>query len=147
MNRTQKGACVGLAGALFSIAIISFAFFKIFVLKKFPLRFEAFLAVGGFVLYVVLLILFLRQKQSLVEVEADERDKLVIRRAAIASFVSVWILLAVVSVLPRLVVGIDGSIPVWVVPIMNLGVMFAAMLVYSVAVLVQYGWRGADAGQ
>ena len=139
MNRTQKGAWIGLVGALFSIAIISFAFFKLFVLKKFPVRFEAFLAVGGLLLYVVLLILFLRQKQSPAEVEADERDKLIIRKAAIASFVSVWFCLAALSVVPRWITGIDGSIPVWMLPIMNLGVMFAAMLVYSIAVLIQYG--------
>ena len=147
MNRTQKGAWIGMVGMLFSIALIPFAFLKIFVLRGIPARFMQFLAGGGAILYFVWIILFLRQKQSPVEVEADERDKLINRRAMLASFVSVWVCLAAVSVIPRLVVGIDGLIPAWVITIMNLGIMFVATLVYSVAVLVQYGWGGKNGGQ
>ena len=147
MNRTQKGACVSLVGTLFSMTIISVTFFRIFVLNVFPARFEAFLAVVGCILCVVLFIPFMRKKQSPVEVEADERDKLIIKRAMLASFISVWVLLGAESLIPRLIVGIDGSIPVWLIPIMNLGVMFVATLVYSLVVLVQYSWGGKNGGQ
>ncbi len=78
------------------------------------------------------------------EVESDERDDLIKKRAVIASFVTVWILLAGVTVVPRFVVGIKGLIPVWLLAFINLGVFLGAVLVYLVAVLVQYGWGGKD---
>ena len=139
MNTTQKGAWIGLVGVLFSIALIPFAFLKIYVLRGIPARFVQFLVIGGGILYFIWIILFLRQKQSPVEVEADERDKLIMKRAVLACFVSVWVCLTAVSVIPRWFVGIDGLIPAWVITIMNLGVVFVATLIYSVAVLVQYG--------
>jgi hypothetical protein len=44
------------------------------------------------------------------------------------------------SIIPSFVAGDAGSIPVCLLPIINLGVFIIVMLVYSTAVLVQYGW-------
>jgi hypothetical protein len=61
---------------------------------------------------MVISVIWLRRKQSPKEVDSDERDKLIQSRAVLVAFVSVWILLFAVSIIPRLVLGEDGSIPV-----------------------------------
>ena len=87
-------------------------------------------------------IIFLRKKQSPREVDKDERDSLIEKRAVIAAFVSVWILLFVATIIPRFIVGLDGSIPVWSLAFINIGILLIVLFVYSIAVLVQYGWGG-----
>lgn len=79
-------------------------------------------------------------KRSTSEVNNDERDSFIEKNALLTSFASVWILLWVDSLIPILVVGEYGSIPVDLLPIINIGIFLIALLVYSVAVLVQYGW-------
>ncbi|MHC4211781.1 MAG: hypothetical protein ACYSWP_00275 [Planctomycetota bacterium] len=140
MNKTQKGAWFSLFSALFCIGLLSYGGVRIFVFKSMPRCLAVVWTLGIYFVFMVISMFFLSKKQSPVEVEADERDKLIMKRAVLACFISIWVFLAAISVIPRLIVGIDGSIPVWLIPIMNLGVLFAAMLVYSVAVLVQYGW-------
>ncbi len=145
MNKTQKGAWVSLAMVVFCIAVLVYLFVEIFILNRIPKEAAGALWVPiVFCLLMVIATIFLRRKQSPAEVDADERDNLIKNRAVLTSFVSVWILLAAVAIIPRFVVGIEGSIPVWLLAFMNLGVLFGAGLVYSVAVLVQYGWRGKD---
>jgi len=144
MNKTQKGAWFNLVTGLLCLAVLGYLFVEVFILKRLP---EGFGRVFGLLAYCLLLggaFISLRRKQSPAEVDSDERDNLIKYRAVIASFVSVWILLAAVTVIPRFVVGIKGSIPVWLLAFINLGVLLGALLVYSVAVLVQYGWGGKD---
>ena len=96
----------------------------------------------AYFVFIAASIIFLRKKQSPAEPDFDERDNLIKKRAVLASFVSVWLLLAATTIIPRLIVGQDGSIPVWTLPLINLGVFLIAMLVYSVAILIQYGLGG-----
>ena len=85
----------------------------------------------------------LRKKQSPAEPESDERDKIIKYKAATVALVVVWIFLMVASMLPGFLMGEDGSIPVFVLPLINLGVFLDTMAVYSIAVIIQYG-RGYD---
>ena len=147
MNKNQKSMLIVLGLALYGIGFDSILFFRLFVLKKPPTWFQMLLGIGGLVLCIVLSILFLRKKQSPVEVETDERDKQIMKRAVLPCAISVGVGLAAVSAIPQLVVGTDGSIPVWLLPIMNVGVALVAALVFTVAVLVQYGWGGKNGGQ
>jgi len=87
---------------------------------------------------------WLRIKQSRAEVDSDEGDDLIKKRAVLVSFTSVWILLFAATIIPWFAVGQDGSIPVCLLPIINFGVFLIVALVHSVAVLVQYGWGGKD---
>jgi len=145
MNKTQKGALVNLVGALLNIAIAVFLVVEIVVLRRLPESFsEKFWVIIAVCMLAPILIIFYRKKQSPVEVESDERDNLIKYRAVLASFISVWILLAAVTIIPRFVVGIAGTIPIWLLAFINVGVLLVAMLVYSVAILVQYGWGGKD---
>jgi len=83
----------------------------------------------------------LRIKQSRAEVDFDERDNSIKKNAVLVSFVSLWVLLFAASIIPGFVAGDAGSIPVCLLPIINFGVFLIVMLVYSVAILVQYGWE------
>ena len=143
MNRTQKGALAALIGwtvlGIFGIILFS----EIAFLGKFFIRFHLFY----FVLFIALLIatvVFIRKKQSPAEVESDERDNLIQLRAVLASFVSVWILLAIATLVPRLILGIEGTIALWVLSIINFVIFLIAMIIYSAAILIQYGRRGKD---
>ena len=145
MNKTQKGAIFCLAAFLFCITVLAYTFISIFIFKLWPPGFYGkYWSLGAYLAIVVASVTFLRKKQSPNEPDFDERDDLIKKRAVLASFVSVWILLIASSVIPQFIVGEEGSIPVWMLPIINLGVFLIAMVVYSVAVLVQYGWGDKD---
>jgi uncharacterized Tic20 family protein len=104
-------------------------------------RFLLFLPPIILILLVGPLIVWSLKRQSPREVEADERDKLIKTRAAMAAFISAWIVLPVVSVIPRFILGDNGCVPAWLLPISGIGVLVIVSMVYSAAILVQYGWR------
>lgn len=140
MNRTQK--CAWFTLGISSLLIL----FLAFVLRSMFVPGDRMAGVGLVMswlwlvlLFVVVSLLLVLYRQSPAEPAADERDRLIKRNAVLASFVAVWILLAVEAVLPSKLAGDAGSIPVAVVPIVNTAILFTAMLVYAAAVLVQYG--------
>ncbi len=146
MNKTQKSALFSLINFLLLI-IFSVHSTKVirdvFSPEGYPnalkiVLFWAFLIFGFMALSAFLLY---RRKQSSAEVESDERDDLIKKRAVLICFISVWFLLITSYAILWHIVGLDGSIPLCILPLIYLGVFFAAMLVYNVTVLVQYGWR------
>jgi len=139
MNRTQKEAWFNLAAAVLYIPIIVWALARLFILKRIPEGVERFWPIPVFIIFIVTSIVVMRRKQSPAEVESDERDKLIKYRAVVACFVSVWVLLGAATAIPQSVVGVKGSIPVWLLAFINVGVLLIALLVYSAAVLLQYG--------
>ena len=142
MNKTQKEAIVNLICMLFNIGIVFYLFVSLFVIKRFPGGFDFFCVLVAVILILIGAVIFIRRKQSPAEIDSDERDGLIKKRAVMVSFVSGWLLLAAASVIPRFVVGMDGMVPVWLLPIINITVFLLAMVVYCVAVLVQYGRGG-----
>ena len=144
MNKTQKGAWFTLVVGLLCFAIIIYTVVKIFIFKSLPEGFGSFWPLAAVWLLIGTTIFFMRKKQSPVEVKSDERDNLIQKRAALVCFVLVWFLLIISYVILWHIVGLDGSIPLCILPFIYLGVFFAAILVYNVAVLVQYGWRGKE---
>jgi len=149
MNKTQKSALFSLINFLLLI-IFSVHSTKVirdvFSPEGYPnalkiVLFWAFLIFGFMALSAFLLY---RRKQSSAEVESDERDDLIKKRAVLISFISVWFLLITSYAILWHIVGLDGSIPLCILPLIYLGVFFAVILVYNVAVLIQYGWGGKD---
>ena len=139
MNRTQKGAWFTLG--ISSLLIL----FLAFVLRSMFLPGDRLAGVGlarGWswllLLFTGVSLFFVFRKQSPVEPAADERDHLIRKNAVLASFISVWILLAAEAVLPSTILDDRGSIPLAALPIINAAILFTAMLVYAAAVLVQY---------
>ncbi len=143
MNRTQKGAWCILIASLFLILFGILLFTEIVILKNLFTSLHRFVALLLFS-FMVPLFIFLRKKQSTAEVESDERDRLIIKRAILVSFVCVWIMLAAVCIIPRFIVGYTGSIAVWALSLINFVIFLVAMFIYSAAILVQYGWRDKD---
>jgi len=141
MNKAQKGAwfTLGLAILLLVFGIIIFT--AMFTSGATATR----LALFWFLLiltYMSVPIFLLRRRQSRSEIVVDERDNCIRKNAVLASFISVWVLLFITSIIPSYIVGQYGSIPVILLPIINFGIFLIILLVYSVAILVQYGWGG-----
>jgi serine protease AprX len=142
MNKTQKRAWFTFALAMLLIAFFAIVFSAMFAGGDRSAG-TGLARVGSWVIVLFMLAgaVYLHRKQSPAEPTADERDITIRRKAVSVSYISVWVLLALASLLPAFVVGDSGSIPVYLLPIINVGVFIGAMLVYSVATLAQYGLR------
>ncbi len=140
MNRTQKGAWF-----TFGVSILLLTFGLIIFTQMFTPGATSITLVRIWLLVILFFMgisaVLLRIKQSRAEVDFDERDNSIKKNAVLVSFVSLWVLLFAASIIPGFVAGDAGSIPVCLLPIINFGVFLIVMLVYSVAILVQYGWR------
>ncbi|MHC4889854.1 MAG: hypothetical protein ACYTEO_10390 [Planctomycetota bacterium] len=141
MNRWQKIALftlvmLGLALVL-SLIAVSVAYFGFGL----PLR----RAAGGFG-FIGLMgfsglapVLFRKDKQ---EVQLDERDLLIKRKAVLAAYGAFWPIFVLAAMIPWFIIGPQGTITVNYLPCMVFGAMFVVMLVQSIVTLVQYGWGG-----
>jgi len=138
MNRTQKGALLILSGFIVNFAILGYLFITIFVLKSLPKRSAAVVLLLLLAMQFGWWVLLLRKRQSPAEPEADERDKAIMRNAVLVSFISTWLLLEAATLIPALMLGEAGSVPVYILTFINFGVFLMAGLVYAVAILVQY---------
>jgi len=139
MNRTQSSALLNLSAFLANIAIFCYIFLTIFVFRSPPNGLALIIFLLVFTLQLSWWILLFHKRQSPVEPRADERDKAIMKNAVLASFVSTWIFLAAATVIPALVLGEAGGVPVYILTFINWGVFVGAGLVYTVAMLVQYG--------
>ena len=140
MNKTQKMAWISLGMFSFSIALAGYNFYCEFVSKKLP---DSFLgrhwsALAFLAIFIPAMIL-LRKKQSPSEVDSDERDGLIRKKALFASYTSVWILFTGSILILLFAFGPDGTIAVWTFPLIILEVFFISMIIYSISILVQYG--------
>jgi hypothetical protein len=146
MNRTQKAAMVSLSAFALAVAVLGYLLVRILVLRSLP---QSFLGKAwpmlAFAALAVWWVAMFRKQQSLAEPEADERDSQIVRWAALIGFVATWVLLAVVTLVLGLVLGQTGTVPVYVLTFIHLGLFVAVMLVYFVVVLVQYGRTGKGA--
>jgi hypothetical protein len=142
MNKTQRGAWFSLVGTIFAFTVVFYLIFRLAIQKKAPERFCLYLFPLIFLLYIVAGIFFLLRKQSPNEPDYDERDNQIKQKAWMAALISVGPLFLTASVIPQFFVGLDGTIPVWLLPIVTVGLLYPVLLVYSIAVLVQYGRGG-----
>lgn len=145
MNISQKNALSALVFLFVTNIIFAYVFFRLFVLKKAPESFAGrFLPLAILILISGTLLVWTLKRQSPKEVKADERDKLIDHRAATAFLASSLIVIPAVSVIPRLVLGDNGCIPAWSLPLINYGAIVILAMIYFAAVLVQYGRGGKD---
>ena len=141
MNKTQKCAwfCLTLTMLLLIFSVIVYG--GIIAVGK-PTRITSGLFYILFLIIALCFRILLWKKQSPVEVDLDERDQLIKRRAVFACYISLWALLIAACTIPWFIVGPEGSIPVCVLPATLFGVFIIVMLVHSVAILIQYGRGG-----
>jgi len=139
MNRTQKIALFSLVLTPLWLAAITFLAIEIAVFKKMP---EGFVLRYGplIVLFAVIFsfLVWILKRQSPREVGSDERDELITNKAAMAAFISTWIVLPVISVIPQLILGQEGCVPAWSLPLIIFFALPIVIMVYSAAILVQY---------
>lgn len=139
MNRTQKGALFNLSGFVVNVILLGYILLTILVFQRLPNRWALLVLLLLVGVYFGAWGFVLRGKQSPAEPEADERDKAIMKNGVLVSFIAVWLFLAAATVVPTLVLGAAGSVPVYVLTFVNFGVFLAAGLVYFAAVLIQYG--------
>jgi hypothetical protein len=144
MNKTQKVAWFNAIGILLVLSWVLYLTIQIGVKHRLPERIWILIWGPALILVTIVGIFFIRRKQSPIEPDSDERDKLIQHRAVLAAFVSVWIVLGAECIIPKFFVGSNGSLPIWLIPIINVSVFYIVFLVYSIAVLIQYGWRNKD---
>lgn len=77
-------------------------------------------------------------------VASDERDQLYQRRAALAGFAAAYILSGSACMIPFFALGPKATIGVHWLPMIFMGAGLSHYLVYSLAILSQYGWRTGD---
>jgi hypothetical protein len=141
MNRAQKIALGSLVFVLLTLAMFAYVFFQLFVLKKTPGFAGRFLPLAILILTSGALLVWTLKRQSPKEVVSDERDKLIDNRAAMAFLASSLIVIPAISVIPRLVLGDNGCIPAWSLPLINYGALVILAMIYFAAILVQYFFR------
>jgi len=147
MNKTQKGAWFLLGMTVLILAFVGVVYASLFAGGDRLAGTSPVKAWGVLILaYTAAAVVIAHRKQSPAEPESDERDDTIKKNAVLACFISVWVALVLASFIPTLVVGDNGSIPVFFLPVINLMVLFVAFCVYSIAVLVQYGMPRLEGG-
>ena len=140
MNKTQKGAWFTLTVAILLIVFGAIIYAGMFAPGGRTAGLGLVKVWSGFILvFLAGGVAFVHWKRKPSNVDFDERDNSVRKNAVLIAFVSLWILLFASSIVPSFVAGDAGSMPVCLLPIINIGVFVVVMLVYSVAILVQYG--------
>jgi purine-cytosine permease-like protein len=145
MNRTQKSAWMLLAAFLLDALGLAYVG-SIFVWGRMPPRLLGHIGAVLVPLAVVTLaVLLFTRRQSRAEPESDERDKMIIKNAALIGLLTGWLLLALRVLILGVTLGQTGSMPVYVLTLLLFGVFFFIVTpVYAVAILVQYGREVKD---
>ena len=135
MNKTEKGAWFGLilSGLLLAMQVVHMTLVS---------RMSRLISLSFVFSLILLLTIFFAMMQRRQEVDTDERDKFISKRALLAGFALVSGVLIFAVVVAYSVLGPSGSIPVCMLPPMLYGTFVIFLLVYSTAVLLQYGWGG-----
>ncbi len=93
---------------------------------------------------LLLAIFFINRKRNNAEAEIDERDRFIIRRALIATFVSICVIPIVACAVAIFALGPQATIPIGGFPMILYCGYIVFILIFSVAILVQYGRGGKD---
>jgi Na+/melibiose symporter-like transporter len=143
MNKTQKGAWFTLGVAILLLVFLAIIYAGMLAPGGRTAGIGLVIIWSGFILvFLAGGAAFVHWKRKPSNVDFDERDNSVRKNAVLAAFVGLWVLLFAASIIPSFVAGDAGSIQVCLLPIINICVFVVVMLIYSVAVLVQYGSGG-----
>jgi hypothetical protein len=145
MNKTQKGAWYALVCFTILLGLVAWWAAQLFVTKERLYGGSRYIAMLG---YIAALASgwWLRKKQSKHEPDADERDKMIKKKALSAAAISLGLIVASLLLYMYIAFGPDYLIPVWALAILSFGIGYLVLAIYSVAVLVQYG-RGDEDGE
>jgi len=141
MNRAQKIAwslviTISL-GAIVSGIAVAILYVKIGMPKALlGFSFMGIAGLGGFSPLIF--------KKDKGKVTFDERDRLIKRNAALAGFGASYLFVGAACMIPFSVLGPKATVSVTWLPHIFGGAALSVFFVTSVAVLIQYGWKGKD---
>jgi hypothetical protein len=138
MNRMQKIAWSMVitvsAGFVCSVIAVAILYFKVgFPRASAGLAFLAIAGLGGLSPLIF--------KEDKGKVTFDERDAFIKKNAAHAGFAGAFLFTCFACMIPFFVLGPEASISVRWLPQIWIGTFVTQFFFYSVAILVQYGWR------
>jgi len=138
MNKTQQAACYGILLSLLLTWIVIFNLIDTIV--GWPIKLLVGAVWGGLLLVPIY---FINRKKDPREVDMDERDKRIIKRALLASFVLLAGFLSVAFVAALFSLGIQGTLSVTMDELSAViyFAMIAFILALSLSVFFQYGRR------
>ncbi len=136
MNKTQKGAWYGVLLSFLLAGIVIFDILDTIV--GWPIMLLVGTVWGGFLLVPIYLI---ERKKDPRKVDMDERDKRIIKRSLLTSFVFLAVLSALAFVTAFLVLGLQSTISITMDELSAViyFVLVAFVFVLSLMVLFQYG--------
>ncbi|MCD6394941.1 MAG: hypothetical protein J7M40_15735 [Planctomycetes bacterium] len=165
MNKTQKGAW---CGVLMSVFILLIPVIRMNIAVPIPsmrtdidstipvertniwgtIKTDPLLSNLFFIIIPVVLLLlaffFINRKRNNAEAEIDERDRFIARRALIATFVSICVIPIVACAVAIFALEPQATIQIRIFPLILYFTYIIFILIFSVAILVQYGWGGKD---
>ena len=143
MNKTQKGA---LYGILLSLSLAGIVIFDLIdTIVSWPIKLLVALVWGGFLLVPIYLI---EKKKHPCEIEIDERDKAIIKKATLTSLFLIAIISCLAFTVCLFTLGLEKAISFSMNDISAViyFILVAFILVLSITILIQYG-RGAKGEQ
>lgn len=146
MTKTQEEAliCVILmpvATLVCGALGVGLVYVKAVPLPRLLLEFTLVFALMG----CIWLIPFLFRRTGKKKITFDERDQLIVKKAALTAYVVLWLYFVVACVVAWWIVGPQGSISVNVMPLTLAGGAAVFGFVHNVAILIQYGRGGGHA--
>lgn len=138
MNKAQKCAWFNLVLTLVITVLHASAFLMIAYRGYLPQRLNTIGFIVVFGLIGISAVIF-KRKQKFSEVEFDERDKFINKRALVVDYFFLWVLLIICCVVFWYYLGPDGTVRIYALCGLLYGLFLAAMLVHSLATLILYG--------
>jgi hypothetical protein len=86
-------------------------------------------------------------KEDAGTVAADERDRLIHSRAAVAGFATTYLIFGAACMIPFFALGPNALIPVMWLPMVYMGAGICHYFLYSVVILSQYGYGWTNKGE
>ena len=150
MNKFQKSACYNLI--LIAWIPVLTVLVTLMSVKFFGKTFSLELATRNFCICTLGILVVMgtmprnislgkHMKKEDGEILFDERDQFINSRAILAAYFSLCIFFLASLIISLAIVEDVRLVPFYIVPIIIGGISITILLVYSIAVLVQYNWR------
>ena len=138
MNKTQKSALYGVLLSFLLVGIVVFDLLDTIV--GWPIKLLVGAVWGSLLLVPIYLI---ERKKDKREVDMDERDKRIVKKALLASFILLAVTAGLAFVTAFFVPGLQSTISITMdeLSVVIYFVMIIFVLALSLSVLAQYGWR------
>jgi hypothetical protein len=136
MNRVQKMAWWTLGWAAIALVSSGIAMAVIYSVWGFPKAYSGMAAWGLFGFASLGPGIYRKDKGT---ITADERDRIINQRAALAAFTLSYLVMGLACMTPYFVLGYRALVPVFWLPEIFMAGGFTCFIAHSIAILIQYG--------